>query len=151
MDDYHTTDGYGRPTEGRHAPIEFYRGVFGNWWHQGADAVQTFNFHHTTPKDPNFQPQQQQAYHEIGDPKVMQFKDKMFVVQRRYGGDAGTTWNWYVHMNPQGALPAMIGIDNLPSIQTLYVCDDLAAAGHRLKDVQLRIRLSGARRGTRSR
>ena len=50
LDDYHTTDGYGRPTEGRHAPIEFYRGVFGNWWHRGADAVQTFNFHHTKPK-----------------------------------------------------------------------------------------------------
>ena len=66
------------------------------------------------------------------------------MVQRRYGGDAGTTWNWYVHMNPEGALPAMIGFDNLPSIQTLYVCDDLAAAGHRLKDVQLCIRLSGA-------
>jgi hypothetical protein len=143
LDDYHTTDGYGRPTEGRHTPIEFYRGVYGNWWQQGADAVQTFNFHHTTPKDPNFQPQQQRAYHEIGDPKVMQFRDKMFVVQRRYGGDAPKTWNWYVHTNPQGALPAIVPADGLPSIQTLYVCDDLAAAGGRLKGVQLRLRLSG--------
>jgi hypothetical protein len=147
LDDYHTTDGYGismmRPkTWLVHPPIEFYRGVYNNWWHQGAEGVQTFNFHHVGPKDKLLVPQQKQAYREIGDPNVMRYLDKMFVVQRRYG-EGGKTWNWYLHVNPQPLLPAVIPADGLPSIQTLYVSDDLMAAGNRLRDVSLHVLLSG--------
>ena len=38
FDAYHATDGYQGPQ-----PIELLRGVFGNFWHQGADSVGMFN------------------------------------------------------------------------------------------------------------
>ena len=38
FDRHHTTDGY------YDAPIEYLRGVYGNWWAQGADSVATFNW-----------------------------------------------------------------------------------------------------------
>ncbi len=48
-------------------------------------------------------------------------------------------------MNPQGQLPATVSTDGLPSaIQTIYVSDDLSASADRVKDLQLRILLSGA-------
>ena len=109
-------------------------------------AVQTFNFHNVPPDNPYFVPAQQQAYREIGDPDGMRFKDKMFVVQRRYYmyEKRYGEWNWYSNQNPQGQLPATVSTDGLPSpIQVLYVSDDLAACADRIKDLQLRILLSG--------
>ena len=44
FDDHHTTDGY------RYAPIEVLRGVFANWWQQGADSVCTFNWSNAPPE-----------------------------------------------------------------------------------------------------
>jgi hypothetical protein len=38
FDRHHTTDGY------YDAPIEYLRGVYANWWQQGADSVATFNW-----------------------------------------------------------------------------------------------------------
>ena len=43
FDDHHTTDGY------RYPPIEVLRGVFANWWQQGADSVVTFNWSNAPP------------------------------------------------------------------------------------------------------
>lgn len=43
FDDHHATDGY------RYQSIEFLRGVFANWWSQGADGVATFNWSNATP------------------------------------------------------------------------------------------------------
>ena len=40
VDDHHASDGYATP------PIDIYRGVAANWWRQGADGIQTFNFNH---------------------------------------------------------------------------------------------------------
>ena len=42
IDDHHSSDGYMWP------PIEVFRGVFANWFHQGADGVQTFNWEHSS-------------------------------------------------------------------------------------------------------
>ena len=44
LDDHHATDGY------RYPPIELFRGVFGNWWQEGADAVVTFNWSNAPPE-----------------------------------------------------------------------------------------------------
>jgi hypothetical protein len=41
--DHHTADGC------RNAVIEVLRGVFGNWWQQGADSVCTFNWENAPP------------------------------------------------------------------------------------------------------
>jgi len=52
-------------------------------------------------------------------------------------GYAPKSCNWYLHTNSPAALPAEIPTDGLPSIQELYVADDLAAAGKRLKSGEL--------------
>lgn len=101
LDDHHATDGY------EHPQVEVFRGVFANWWAQGADGIQTFNFTTWTPKhadaigwtsfDPNLvggsvthtRPVwelHRQVYGEMYDPAILRHKDKTFVVQRRGGG-----------------------------------------------------------------
>ena len=81
VDDHHASDGYATP------PIDIYRGVAANWWRQGADGIQTFNFNHA----PDFPfrgvwETHLKAYREIGSPKTLQRKNKRFVAQRRGGG-----------------------------------------------------------------
>jgi hypothetical protein len=104
IDDHHSTDGYRNP------PIEVFRGVLANWWSQGADGVQTFNWHYASPETqdrlgigrwddpgrpdrfgPNTKPEptwvtQRQVYRELVSPQAFERKDKTFVVQRRGGG-----------------------------------------------------------------
>jgi hypothetical protein len=131
IDDFHSTDGY------RHHSIEFLRGVFSNWWHQGADGVQTFNFN----PGPAFQ---QQALFEIGDPEVMLYKDKLFVLQRRYGEGTGLHFgDFYQGCNSQAPLPAILPADGMPAYFLLYIADDLAGNSQRIKNVELRIWLCG--------
>ena len=102
IDEQHASDGY------RHPPIEVFRGVLANWWSQGADGVQTFNWHYArrelaerfscavSPERPDrFGPNtkpgptwvtQRQVYRELVSPQAIEQKDKTFVVQRRGGG-----------------------------------------------------------------
>ena len=157
IDDAHSTDGY------RHPPIEFFRGLAANWWQQGVDGILTFNFaNESADMAPTiglsaFAPHQQ-AYHEIGDPEVLRFKDKMFVLQRRYGGGWGQLpsgwgtlpdatkhlWDFYQNMNAQAPLPAVLAPDGVPLIESLYVADDIAGNSDRVESVGLRTLLSGA-------
>ena len=151
LDDYHATKGY------RHYPIEFFRGVFSNWWHQGVDGVQTMNFHNISAdfaaSDPEIKSivgphmataAQEQSYREIGDPQTMRFKDKMFVLQQRWGELGGDgRWDFYQHTNCQAPLPVSIPHDGLPTIQTLYIGDDLAAHAKRIQNIEVRVLLSG--------
>ena len=44
LDDHHCTDGYSWP------PIEVMRGVVSNWWQQGIDTLQTFNWATASPE-----------------------------------------------------------------------------------------------------
>lgn len=68
LDDHHATDGY------RFPPIEFFRGVFSNWWQQGADAVETFNWAAASSEvagklnAPLAPPSQRQALSRSGEP-----------------------------------------------------------------------------------
>ena len=66
IDDHHASDGYAT------APLEIYRGVAANWWQQGADGVQTFNFNHA-PDFPygGLWNTHLQAYREIGSPDTL--------------------------------------------------------------------------------
>ena len=139
------------------------RGVTANWYQQGADGVQTFNFAHATPEGTDRLLGQmylekgwethRQAYQEIGDAGGLKHKDKIFVVQRR-GGGHGTTvipnpedWStprfMYFNTNMFGQLPT--AIDNNGVVDTLLiiaVADDVAADADRLDQITLRLLLS---------
>ena len=157
IDDHHASDGYQWP------PIEVMRGVVANWYQQGADGVQTFNFAHATPEgtdrllgqmylEKGWQTHRQ-AYHEIGDPNTLKHKNKIFVVQRR-GGGHGTIvipnpedWNtprfMYFNTNMFGSLPAPL--DNDGKVDTLLkiaVADDVDAEADCVGRITLRLLLS---------
>ncbi|MHC4537796.1 MAG: hypothetical protein ACYS6K_28020, partial [Planctomycetota bacterium] len=65
--------------------------MFGNWWQQGADSVVTFNWSNAPPEvcqeiGANPGPlSHRQAYHEVGSPETLAYKDKVFAVERRGG------------------------------------------------------------------
>ena len=144
LDEYHSTDGY------RHPPVEVLRGVYANWWAQGVDGVQTYNWHNVTPEvaakyglTHPAPPCQVQGVKEIGDPATLRLRDKTFVLQRRYG-ELGTTWNYYQNITPQGPLPATLPHDGLPVLFSLYVGDDVRSEAANVSSTQLRLLLSGA-------
>ena len=81
LDTHHATAGYKWP------PIEFYRGVFGNWWQQGADTIQAFNWSAALQEVKGNLPNRYegtrgelQALREMGNPETMAAKDKLFAV-----------------------------------------------------------------------
>ena len=109
LDDHHCTDGYSWP------PIEVQRGVAANWWQQGIDALQAFNWAVASPEvrektgmfvhqayfdDSDRVQINQQAYKELGSPETLRFLDKTFVVQRRGGGGSGGTQRARVEDTP---------------------------------------------------
>ena len=160
LDDHHCTDGYSWP------PIEVWRGVCANWWQQGVDAIQTFNWGVAPPEvaakfSLRFMgayqeggrqiPVYQQAYHELGDPGTLKFLNKHFVVQRRGGGGSGgaevNAWRTprfnYQNTNMLGQLPAPL--DNAGRVDTLLrlrVADDLNAVRDRITSLTVRVLLS---------
>ncbi len=148
VDDHHASDGYATP------PIDIYRGVAANWWRQGADGIQTFNFNHA----PDFPfrgvwDTHLTAYREIGSPQTLHRKNKRFVVQRRGGGHGPTvipnpqdwtTPRWmYFNTNMLAPLPAPLANDGkADSLLTVSVADDLAAEREHLEGLSLRLLLS---------
>ena len=147
LDDHHSSDGYCAP------PIEVLRGVFANWYHQGVDGIQTFNFKYAPdPGEPHW-PLHQQAYRELGDWKKIRPLDKTFVVQRRGGGhgprvnpnpeDWSTPRLGYCNTNMMSQLPATLANDGkADTLIKLYVGDDVGTAAPRVKDISLRLLLS---------
>jgi hypothetical protein len=135
FDDHHTTDGY------RYPPIEVFRGVFANWWQQGADSVATFNWSNAPPELASHlgdQPgplSQRTAYHEVGSPETLRFKDKIFVVERR----GGYPWaQGFFNRNDTAPLPISLGRGGAVASLCLRVGDDLRSAGPRLRQIRLR-------------
>ena len=160
LDDHHCTDGYSWP------PIEVMRGVVANWWQQGMDTLQTFNWG-TAPasvrlktgmfvKQAYFDDSDridvyQQAYRELGSPHTLRHKDKTFVVQRRGSGGSGgaevSDWRTprasYQNTNMLGQLPAPL--DSAGRVDTLVrvrVGDDVAAEAGRIESLTLHVLLS---------
>ena len=148
VDDHHASDGYATP------PIDIYRGVAANWWRQGADGIQTFNFNHA----PDFPfrgvwETHLKAYREIGSPKTLHRKNKRFVAQRRGGGHGPTvipnpqdwtTPRWmYFNTNMLAPLPAPLANDGkADSLLTVNIADDLDAEHEHLERLSLRVLLS---------
>ena len=160
LDDHHCTDGYSWP------PIEVMRGVVTNWWQQGIDTLQSFNWG-TAPvsfqaktgmfvKQAYFDDSDrievyQQAYKELGSPDTLRHKDKTFVVQRRGGGGSGgvnvDVWRTprasYQNTNMLGQLPAPL--DNNGKVDTLVrlrVGDEVAAESGNIQSLALHLLLS---------
>ena len=136
FDDHHTTDGY------RHPPIAFLRGVFSNWWDQGADNVVTFNWSNAPPaasEKVGARPgpiSHQQAYLEAGSPESMQFKDKIFIVERR----GGYPWSeGFFNRNDTAPLPVLLSNHGRPAMLQVRASENFQAQGERVKAIILRI------------
>ena len=160
LDDHHCTDGYSWP------PIEVWRSVVANWWQQGVDAIQTFNWGVAPPEvarrlkvkthgayfyGTRMIPVYQQAYGELGNPEKLKYLNKHFVVQRRGGGGSGganvNDWHTprfnYQNTNMLGQLP--VTLDNLGLVDALIrlrVADDFTAEAERIERLTLRILFS---------
>jgi hypothetical protein len=118
FDDHHTTDGY------RYGSLEFLRGVFANHFQRGADSVATFNWSVGTPEVCRLvgsdvgPPSHQAAYQEVGDPKAMAGKDKIFAVERR----GGYPWaDGFFNRNDTAPLPKQL--DGDVAKFTLHISD----------------------------
>lgn len=139
FDDHHTTDGYHYP------PIEFMRGVFGNWWSQGADGVATFNWSNASNEvcqriganKYKWGPEShRQAYHEIGDPALMRRKDKIFAIERR----GGYPWSeGHANQNQQAPLPVALSYYGSKTEFKLRICDPLNEETSVLREVTLHV------------
>ncbi len=144
FDDHHTADGY------RYPPIEVFRGVFGNWWQQGADSVATFNWSNAPPEVYEKMSQrpgplsQRRAYHEVGSPETLQLKNKTFVVERR----GGYPWaEGYFNHNDTAPLPATLSAAASATTINIRIGDNLKELAGKVKQVVLRTVLFGASDG----
>lgn len=139
FDDHHATDGY------RYAPIEVLRGVFANWWQQGADGVATFNWSNAPPELCKQMEQRpgplthQVAYHEVGNLATMLGKDKTFVVERRGG------YPWaagFFNRNDTAPLPGRVSREEP---LRLNIADDFAHRAPKVNRLFLRAIIFGAK------
>ncbi len=144
FDDHHTSDAY------QYAPIETLRGVFGNWWNQGADSVMTFNWSNA-PREkceavgalPGPE-SHRQAYREIGGPDTLASKDKIFAVERR----GGYPWaEGHFNRNDTAPLPVALRNDGQSTPLDVRVCEPLPSGAPGVKRAILRAILFGAKPG----
>jgi hypothetical protein len=123
-----------------------FRGVFANWWQQGADSVMTFNWACAEPEwceemGGEVAPLSQlTAYQEVGSPSTLAGKDKTFVVERR----GGYPWaDGYFNRNSDSPLPAEVADNGTPLVLTVCVADPLCRTADSLRDVALDLVLFG--------
>ncbi|MCP4644371.1 MAG: family 10 glycosylhydrolase [bacterium] len=142
FDDHHTTDAY------QYASIEYLRGVFTNWWKQGADSVYTFNWSQARPEVCERMgalagpPSHRQAYHEIGSRDTMRFRDKAFAVDRR----GGYPWSeGYFGRNDTAQLPVVLETPGESVPIRIHVGDAVRAHNETVESVTLRLVLFGAK------
>ena len=155
FDVIHTSDSYDHPT------IEQSRGVYANWWHQGADGVYTFNNHFMEPGlnrslNANYRSKEGWALQcrvnrEIGAPETLACKDKVFFVQRRGYVDGSmiprpedwwTPRQQFSYINMLAALPTTVPNDSRADrLLTIAVGDDLNALEDRIKKITLHLAL----------
>jgi hypothetical protein len=156
FDGHHTTDGYHFP------PMAYYRGVFRNFWQQGADFVSLFNWACADPEAYHEAglsglmdcPSHSQAVTEVGGPAAMADKDRMYVVERR----GGYPWAGnFVYRNDDRPLPHDLTANRDVLELPLRIEDDLAHDNsadqitvrlvllHAPEDTDIDVRLNGHR------
>ena len=157
LDDHHSTDGYCTP------PVEVFRGVFSNWYRQGADGIQTFNWSYQPDVWGSWSSEpwwrlHLQSYQEMGDPESLKFLDKTFVIQRRGGGhgpsvvpdteDWSTPRYWYGNSNMLAQLPVPLANDcKVDTILNVYIGDDVNSNDMFSSEVNLRLLLHDPEEG----
>ena len=86
----------------------------------------------------------QQAYHEVGHPRTLAGKDKIFALERR----GGYPWAEGAFGRNDGApLPAALANDGRPTRLAVRICDNVRADADRVRRVIVRAVLFGARDG----
>ena len=157
LDDHHSSDGYCTP------PIEVFRGVFSNWYRQGADGIQSFNWAYQPDAWGSWSSEpwwrlHLQSYQEMGDPEAIIFMDKTFVIQRRGGGHGSTVipdaedWStprhWYANSNMLAQLPAPLANDcKVDTMLNVYIGDDVNATGNLDSETNIRLLLHDPEEG----
>lgn len=158
FDDHHSSDGYYEPS------VEVWRGVFANWWSQGAEGAHTFNLVFSSPEaagkldlpkwaHADHWQRQWQIWQEIGNPETLKHKDKIFYVQRRGGGhgprvvpnpeDWNTPRHMYFNTNMFAPLPATLANNGKSdTLLTLNVADDVSADAKHVQAITLHLVLS---------
>ena len=150
IDDHHSSDGYCTP------PIEVFRGLFSNWYQQGADGIQTFNFAYGPkqaiwPVDP-WGDIHLQAYKEIANLPLLLYSDKTFVIQRRGGGhgpevvadpeDWYTPRHNYANTNMLAQLPIPLSADDkVDTLLKINIGDDVNTHYEKVDKVQVKVLL----------
>ncbi len=154
FDFVHTSDSYDHPS------IEQARGVYANWWYQGADGVYAFNNLYMepgtaqsvgAPRDKNGWHNQCQLFRELGSPDTLEGKDKVFFIQRRGYMDGHiipkpedwwTPRHQFSYINMQAALPTTLSKNNrVDRLLTITVADDVNALGEQVESVTLHLGL----------
>jgi len=146
IETHHATAGY------KWQPVEFFRGVYGNWWQQGADSVMTFNWSASLQKEKTGKfghrydatRAELQAYKEIGSPGILAGKNKFFAVERR----GGMPWTGgFFNRNHTAPLPVALANFGRPENLIIRICDHLSNLTDEIKSVLLRVVLLGGRQG----
>ncbi len=140
-DDHHASDAY------QWQSIEFLRGVYSNWWRQGADSVVTWNWSNATRKTClkmgiNPGPESHdQGYQELGSLESMRGRDKIFALDRR----GAFPWaEGFFSRNADARLPLRLAEGGEPVRLDLRIEELVAAASDRVGSLKLRIVLFGA-------
>ena len=140
-DDHHASDAY------QWQPIEFLRGVYSNWWRQGADSVVTWNWSNATRKTcekMGINPgpgSHDQGYRELGSLETMRLRDKIFALDRR----GAFPWaEGFFSLNADARLPLRLTAGTEPVRLDLRIEEPVAAASDRVASLKLRIVLFGA-------
>lgn len=144
-DDHHASDAY------QWQPIEFLRGVYSNWWRQGADSVVTWNWSNATRRtclEMGINPgpdSHHQGFRELGSLESMHLRDKIFALDRR----GAFPWaEGFFSRNADARLPLRLKEGGQPVRLDLRVEEPVAAADDRVDSLKLRIVLFGAGPGT---
>jgi hypothetical protein len=140
-DDHHASDAY------QWQPIEFLRGVYSNWWRQGADSVVTWNWSNATRKTclkMGINPgpdSHDQGFQELGNPESMHLRDKIFALDRR----GAFPWaEGFFNLNADARLPLRLKAGREPVRLDLRIEEPVGAASDRVASLKLRIVLFGA-------
>ncbi|MBK8506016.1 MAG: family 10 glycosylhydrolase [Saprospiraceae bacterium] len=136
-DEHHTTDGY------QSAAPEFLRGVFANWWQQGADGVMVFNWN--VDHESEYDIKRYEALGtEMGNPETLRLKDKVFAIERR----GGYPWaEGYFGRNDDAPLPFTLANDGSPGIFELKISEHLSSIGDHINYLKLHTTIFGAKKG----
>ena len=140
-DDHHASDAY------QWQSIEFLRGVYSNWWRQGADSVVTWNWSNATRNTCvrmgiNPGPESHgQGYRELGSLESMRLRDKVFALDRR----GAFPWaEGFFSRNADARLPLDLTAGREPVRLDLRIEEPVAAASDQDAALKLRIVLFGA-------